>query len=282
MLCVLGKLRLVKETKLRGNFQIFAVCNDYVFVSHVGKNKVRFFKCSDSVAETTAFVYLFRKFEIHDMLVIGMTLYISGRYQDRHRIVKVPVTTGENIPTTIYDSYTSNKVYSIKLKKSACGNIIAIFDYQLLHISINGQVTKTIMYGYCNKMPSITDVLQHKDGRHVIVFEGQIHMIDDYGVEVAVYSHCKQNPLIVSPSILVKDKYENVYIYDTTTKNIFVLDRCLRFKTYYDFGQDVSGMFFDEDRNKLIALSNQRLLNFDVGNINFISYDNIGFVALNK
>ena len=89
-------------------------------------------------------------------------------------------------------------------------------------------------------------------------------MIDDHGSEVTAYVPTNEIFNMWKPTHLAKDKHENVYVYDLNTNYIFVLDRCLHFKTCYEFGLRIHKMLYDEEKHKLMVLSYHCLLTIDL------------------
>ena len=256
---------------------------DNVFISESFSDKplIHAFKCSESTVKIATYSHLegflhketkgfqpqgqYIRFQIQDLLVIGNTLFIAVLCTyDCCKVIKVPVTLGCSRPTTIYDCHADDESMTMGLSKTVNGNILVTYFYNLFHLSENGEILKKIEYNY-HKIPDpFYDAVQLEDRRHVVIYDGKVRIINDNGDDVAVHSHSNKSFRMEAPHYMVKDKHEDIYVYDSISHYIFVLDRHLRFKECYEFGRRIHEMLYDEERHKLMVLSGQSLLTFDL------------------
>ena len=193
--------------------------------------------------------------KIHDLLIIGNTLFVSGRNEDHYFVVKVLLDSEDRDKVVIFKDLCQGLETFMKMSKSISqGNILLKLNYKLLLLSEDGDVINTIKLSF-----DVYDALEIRPQTYIVCCQEEVCIIDHYGDKVARYSSISSYQRIRFPQFVAKDKHGTIYIYDFLTKHVFVLDNTLSFVSSHRLGHLLK-LSYDMERNLLLALSVDNIL----------------------
>ena len=201
--------------------------------------------------------------KVTDLLHVNNILYVSGygysSYSSTNLIDRLnyifKFVIANNQSSLFYKVEYNN--YVLRLSKSYLSTLLLILRNKIMHFTEQGKIMKTINLPF-----QILDALQLQEKLYAVISDSELCLVNDFGEKILRYSSDLDIRDIKSPGCLTKDNFGNIYVFSdkSNNKKIFVLDQALNFRSSHDIGHVVLKMCYDESKDTLLVLKNDRTL----------------------
>ena len=189
------------------------------------------------------------------MLVIDNMLLASVICNNnQYYALKIAVGTMKLESSAVYYKDTSQAKYKTRISKSLLAYVLVILNNLMFHLSERCDVMKTINLPFV-----VYDGVQLDLKNYAVCCQAEICIIDEKGNKLVRYVANDEGHRVISPRALTKDRYGNIYVYDSSTNKIFIHgDVNLNLKLSFDIKTSLQTILYVDEKNLLMAVSEDK------------------------